>query len=92
MILLNLVLDGSEKVADFGGVDEKVAWVVTIHVCLDWDKSLGEVVHNMQHYVDADDSVAVAHDSQMLETSGLAGPLFRAAAAREEVSCLEVLL
>lgn len=61
-------------------------------VCFDWDKSLGEVVHDMQHYVGRDDSVAVAHGSQMLETSGLAEPLFRAAAAPREVSCLEVLL
>lgn len=46
----------------------------------------------MQHYARPDYGVAVAHGSQMLETGGLAEPLFRAAAAPREVGCLEVLL
>lgn len=45
----------------------------------------------MEHHVDPGDSVAVGHDSQILQTSGLAGPLFRAAAAKE-ASYFEVLL
>ncbi len=89
---MNPVLENSEKVAGSCEADKKVAWVAMIQVCLDLDNFLAEVVHEMRHYADPDDSVAVAHDSQMAEKGGLAGPLVQAAAAKKEASCFEVLL